>query len=135
MYHYIMNSSSKEDIKKISIWKESYTFNSCRSSNALFKVLVCESRLDTKTTTTYIRQCLVNLLSYMHKLGNNILKFNTYVKGLIQSLNKHGKTTYNLLVNVSNGYLVYKDKAFQKYISVVIERDEDDPMTKLKITL
>ena len=58
MYQYIMNSLTKTAIKKVSIWKDEYTINEYVLGNTLFKVLVWESRLDTKTTTIYFCQII-----------------------------------------------------------------------------
>ena len=66
--------------------------------NCLVKILVHESGLDTKTIATYIRNSLSNLSAYMSSIGDDILKFNTYVKGLVRSLQERGKSSTNLLI-------------------------------------
>ena len=74
------------------------------------KILIHKSRLDTKTIATYIQNSLSNLSTYINKVGNDILKFNTYVKGLVHSSYEYGEYSYDLLINVRKGYMSYKDK-------------------------
>jgi len=66
------------------------------SGNCLVKILVRESRLDTKT--------------YMSSVGDDILKFNTYIKGLVYSLQERGESSTDLLINVNKDYMACKDK-------------------------
>jgi len=133
MYKCIMNSLSKLAIKRLALWKEDYTVNDHVSGNCLVKILVRESGLDTKTTTTYIRNSLSNLSTYMSSVGDDILKFNTYVKELVRSLQERGESSTDLLINVNKGYMACKDKQFKHYISILIERDEDDLLSTLTI--
>ena len=133
MYRCIMNSISKSAIKRLNMWKEEYTIGEFVSGNCLFKILVRESGLDTKTTATYIRTSLNNLPTYMNSVGDDILKFNFYVKGLVRSLQERGERSTDLLINVTQGYMTCKDKNFKRYISWVVERDEDDPLSRLTV--
>ena len=133
MYCCIMNSITKSAIKRVTMWKDEYTVNDHVSGNLLFKILVRESGLDTKTTAMYIRNSLGDLATYMNEVGDDILKFNTYVKGLVRSLHEHGEYSSDLLINVTKGYLACKDKQFKRYISTIIERDEDDPLSILTV--
>ena len=131
MYRCIMNSISLDMLKKISIWRHHYYVDGKSSGNSLFKVLIRECGLDTKTTTTHIRRCLSKLGAYMKKVDDNVLMYNTHVKGLVRSLNERGEKSQDLLVNVSNGYMACGDRNFKKYITSVLERDEDDPTSNL----
>jgi hypothetical protein len=131
MYRCIMNSVATPMLKKLTLWRHQYTVNTKSSGNSLLKVLVRESGLDTKTTTTYIRRCLANLKTYMKKTGDNVSKFNAYVIGLTRSLTERGEYSQDLLVNLTDGYMACNDKAFKKYITAIIERDEDDPNSNL----
>ena len=131
MYRCIMNSVKKNTLKRISVWNPDFHVNTYASGNSLFKVICRESGLDTKTTTSYIRKSLTSLDQYMSAVGDDILKFNTYVRGLVRSLGERGEQTYDLITHLTNGYMSCKDKAFRKYIADIIERDEDDPTTIL----
>ena len=62
----------------------------------------------------------------MQQLGDDISKFNMAVKSLIQSLYEYGETIQNLLINIKKSYLVYKNKAFCKYISNMFDYFEND---------
>ena len=126
MCRYIMNSVKKNTLKRISTQTVQYHIQGYASGNCLFKVITCESRLDIKSTTSHICKSLTTLDKYMHEIGDNILKFNTYVKGLIRSLTECGEQTYDLITYLTKGYLAYRNKAFRKYITDLIECDEDD---------
>ena len=131
MYRCIRNSINKSAIKRISVWKDEYTIDGKVSGNLAFKVLVRESGLDTKTTTTFIRNRLANLGDLMKKMGDDVLRFNTQVKGLIRSLSERGAVSHDIVINLSKGYMACQDKTFKKYVASIIERDEDDPTTVL----
>ena len=89
--------------------------------------------MDTKTTATYIRTSLSNLSTYMNAIGDDILKFNFYVKGLVRSLHERGERSTDLLINVTQGHMACKDKQFKRHVSNVIEKDEDKILLRLTI--
>ncbi len=115
----------------VNFWKEDFIVQGKPSGNALLKVLIRESILDTNETTTMIRNHLATLDTKISEFGNDITKFNAYVQGLLQSLNERGKTTQDLLVNVAKGYMSCSDKNFTRYIDTLVTRDEDDPASNL----
>jgi len=100
MYRCLMSSLSKTGIKDITVWKEDYFIANTPSANGLLKVIICESRLDTKSTVLHICSQLSSLHEYIELVMDDIVKFNTYVQSLIQSLNERGETTQDLLANV-----------------------------------
>ena len=113
------------------MWKDEYTMYNHVLDNLLFKILVCESRLDTKTTTMCLWNSLSNLSTCINNVGDDILKFNTYAKDLVRSLYECRECSSNLLINNTKGYLAYEDKQLKYYISTIIERDKDDPLLYL----
>ena len=50
------------------------------------------------------------------------MKFNKYIKVNVRLLHKYSKTMHNLLVNLTKGYLAYKDRNFRKYINDLISQ-------------
>jgi hypothetical protein len=116
LYKCLMNSISKEGKSKITIWKDQYHVNGLPSGNLLLKVIVRESHLDTNAMISTIRTKLSNLDTYMLSIGGDITKFNTYVKGLVESLNARGETTTDLLINLFKGYLAVEDRLFNLYV-------------------
>ena len=125
MHRCIRNSVKKNTLQRIGVWSEDHHIAGNASGNCLFKVVVRESGLDTKTTTSFIRQSLTSLDKHMSSIGDDVLKFNTHVKGLIRSLQERGEQTYDLLMHLKKGCMACKDKAFVKYIGELLERDED----------
>jgi hypothetical protein len=116
LYQCLMGSISKEGKKKILIWKDDYTIDEHKSGNLLLKVIIRESHIDTNATTSNIRTKLSSLDTYIHTIGQDITKFNGYVKLLIDSLQARGETTQDLLTNLFKGYAVCSDKEFVSYI-------------------
>jgi hypothetical protein len=111
-----MSSISKEGKKKILVWKEEYHINGYKSGNLLLKIIIRESHINTNATTSNIRTKLSSLDSYVLMIGQDITKFNGYVKLLIRSLQARGETTQDLLTNLFKGYAVCSDKEFVDYI-------------------
>jgi len=116
LYRCLMASISKEGKKKILIWESQYTINGLGSGNLLLKIIVRESHLDTNATSASIRTKLTDLDRYLPTIGNDITKFNTYVKLLIDGLRSRGETSHDLLVNLFKGYMACSDREFVAYI-------------------
>lgn len=125
LYKCLMNSISKEGKSKITIWKDQYHVNGLPSGNLLLKVIIRESHLDTNATVSTIRTKLSNLDTYMLTIGGDITKFNTYVKGLVESLSARGEITTDLLINLFKGYLAVEDKSFNLYVARKQEEYEE----------
>ena len=116
LYRCLMASLSKEGKKKILIWENQYTINGLGSGNLLLKIIVRESHLDTNATSASIRTKLTDLDRYLPTIGHDIIKFNTYVKLLIDGLRSRGETSHDLLVNLFKGYMACSDREFVAYI-------------------
>ena len=129
LFKCLMNSISKEGKVKINTWKHQYvveindvTYN---SGTLLLKIIVRESHLDTNATTATIRTKLSSLDTYILTIGCDIVKFNSYVQLLIDSLKARGETTQDLLTNLFKGYLAASDKTFVEYIRRKLESYEE----------
>ena len=72
-----------------------------------------------------IRTKLSNLDRYVAAIGNDITRFNGYVKGLVQSLAARGERTEDLLSNLFKGYQAVADKNFLKYVNSKQEKYEE----------
>jgi hypothetical protein len=131
LFQCIYNSISKEGKKKILIWKDDYELKIggklYQSGILLLKVVIRGSHLDTNATISMVRQKLSNLDTYMSTIGNDITKFNGYVKMLVDGLSARGEITNDLLVNLFKGYGACSDKSFVDYIRRKQEKyDEGD---------
>ena len=60
---------------------------------------------------------LSNLDDYMVKIGNDVTKFNGYVKILIRIVQARGHKAEALLTHLFKGYLAALDKVFVRYIT------------------
>ena len=130
LYMCLLNSLTKEAKMKIQIWENEYIILNQQgtripSGNLLLKVIIRESHLDTNATTQSIRTKLSNLDRYISTIGNDITKFNGYVKGLVQSLAARGERTEDLLSNLFKGYQAVSDRTFLKYIAGKQEKYEE----------
>ena len=130
LYMCLLNSLTKEAKMKIQIWENEYIILNHQgtripSGNLLLKVIIRESHLDTNATTQSIRTKLSNLDRYIATIGNDITKFNGYVKGLVQSLAARGERTEDLLSNLFKGYQAVSDRMFLKYIAGKQEKYEE----------
>ena len=83
MYRCMRNSVTKNSLTRLGVWTNQYHIDEYASGNCFLKVMTRESGLETKSTTTFIRQTLTTLDERMKSYGDDVLKFNTYVKGLI----------------------------------------------------
>jgi hypothetical protein len=121
LYQCLINSLSKEGKAKVIIWRNQYVIGNNElklpSGNCLLKIIIRESHLDTNATTTMIRTKLSSLDTYIHQVGNDITKFNGYVRVLLDTLKARGETTNDLLTNLFKGYGSCSDKNFVEYIS------------------
>ena len=116
LYRCLMASISKEGKRKILVWEDQYNINGLGSGNLLLKIIVRESHLDTNATSSSIRTKLTDLDRYLPTIGHDIVKFNTYVKLLVDGLRSRGETTQDLLVNLFKGYMACSDREFVAYI-------------------
>ena len=116
LYRCLMASISKEGKRKILVWEDQYNLNGLGSGNLLLKIIVRESHLDTNATSSSIRTKLTDLDRYLPTIGHDIVKFNTYVKLLVDGLRSRGETTQDLLVNLFKGYMACSDKEFVQYV-------------------
>ena len=113
-----MSSLSKTGKDKVQIWEEEYTVNGTRSANLLFKVILRESHIETAATSASIRYQLSKLDEYISSVGQDITKFNAYVKLMVEGLNARGESSSDLLINLFKGYLACSDKEFVSYINL-----------------
>lgn len=125
LYRCLMASISKEGKKKILVWEDQYTIDGFGSGNLLLKVIVRESHLDTNATSASIRTKLTDLDRYLPSIGHDILKFNTYVKLLVDGLKSRGETTQDLLVNLFKGYMACSDSEFVAYMKRKLDYFEE----------
>ena len=116
LYQCLMASLSKEAKAKVMVWKEEYMIAGFPSGAALLKIIIRESHIDTRATVRHIRDKLSSLDLYLPTIGNDIIKFNTYVKDLLDSLYARGETTHDLLANLFKAYKAASDKTFVEYI-------------------
>ena len=125
LYRCLMSSILKEGKKKILVWEDQYTVDGYGSGNLLLKVIVRESHLDTNATLASIRTKLTDLDRYLPSIGHDILKFNTYVKLLVDGIRLRGETMQDLLVNLFKGYMACSDSEFVAYMKCKLDYFEE----------
>ena len=82
LYRCLMSSLTSKAKKKVMIWSDQYHIggNKMSSGEALLKVIIRESHLDTSATTNQIRTKLSALDTYVLTINSDIGWFNQYVK-------------------------------------------------------
>ena len=98
----------------------------------MLKVYIRESHIDTNATSSHIRTQLSSLDDHMAKLGNNIDKFNQYVKTLLEGLATRGETSNDTLCNLFKGCKAASDQVFVKYIE---SKEKEIPMASSRILM
>ena len=73
---------------------------------------------------------MTNLDRYLPTIGQDITKFNTYMKLLTDGLRSRGEVTNDLLIDLFKGYSACSDREFIEYI----KRKEDSFEEGKKIT-
>jgi hypothetical protein len=107
LFKCLMNNISKEGKNKILIWRKQYMLvGEFSSGNLLLKIIIRESHVDTNATTSSIRTKLSNLDSYIVTITSDIMKFNVYVKLLVNSLAAQGEPSNNILLTCSKAMVL-----------------------------
>ena len=125
LYTCLMDSISRVGRNKITGFRSQYTINGIPCGILLLKVVVRESYIDTNATTTYIRDQLSCLDTFLPTVDYDIGKMNLHVQSLVEALNARGETTTDLLSNLFKGYKSATDERFLKYIHTKEEYYEE----------
>ena len=132
LFQCLFNSLTEAGRQKVLVWKKDFIISEPTQDIAnqpcgslLLKVIIRESHIDTNATTTAIRNKMSNLDDYIATIGQDITKFNAYVKSLVTSLEARGETSTDLLSNLFKGYKACSDKEFVLYIKTKEEKYEE----------
>ena len=116
LYHCLANSITQEVKAKTMLYSNEYFIGDHPSGVAFLKVIIREAQIDTRATVLHIRSKLSSLDTYISTIAFDIVKFNAYVKDLVDSLAARGETTQDLLANLFKAYKAVKDCNFVAYI-------------------
>ena len=135
LFHCLWSSLSQAGRDKISLFHNEYHIAppadaaagqlTLPSGGLLLKVILRESHIDSRASSSSIRKKMANLPAYMRTCGSNILEFNQYVKALQEGLAARGENSTDLLVNIIEAYKSVQDKDFHEYISGKESRHDD----------
>ena len=128
LYHCLINSLSQKGKAKITLYRNEYIINTRPSGALLLKVIIRESRMDTRATVRHIRAKLSSLPAYIASINYDIPAFNRYVLDLLEQLNARGETTHDLLANLFTTYKSVNDADFVFFIkhrSMAYDRGEE----------
>jgi hypothetical protein len=112
----IMASLSSTMLNRINVHRALYTYNGHIVALLLLKVIIREAHLDSNASTRFARENLGNLAEHMKKQGDDIVKFNEFVRQQLDILAARGESTLDLLPNLFRGYKAVEDQAFLRYI-------------------
>jgi hypothetical protein len=125
LYTCLMKSISRVGRNKITGFRNQYTINGTACGILLLKIIIRESYIDTNATTTYIRDQLSSLDTFLPTVDYDIGKMNLHIQSLVEALNARGETTTDLLSNLFKGYKSATDERFLKYIALKEEYYEE----------
>lgn len=112
----LTNTLTKTAKQRIALMSTRYNINNEADGLLFFKVIVELTIVDTRATTTTIRNKLTMLPSKMDKLDDDVTKFNEYVQSLSDALNARGEKIDDLVVKLFAAYSTVSDKNFRQYI-------------------
>lgn len=107
---------------RVTTRKEEYTINGMVDGLLFFKAIIKTASIDTRATTTTLRNKLASLDHHMQEVSSNVRTFIVDVKSWQQNLLARGETTNDLMVNIFRGLKACSDANFVRYIA----RKEDD---------
>lgn len=103
---------------KLKILSESsqWKANDKESGPMLFKYIMQKAVVDTRATSSFFRENLTSLDSYITTIDSNIELFNQYVHVNQDGLKARGETTDDLVINLFKAYMNVADQNFVEYI-------------------
>lgn len=110
MYHCIKNSLSPEAERKILAERDSYHINGVPSGPFLFKLQMQKAIIDTRATSSLMKESMSNLDSYMSTVKSDIEEFNRYVKLNYQGLQARGESCNDIMVHLFKAYVMASDQ-------------------------
>jgi hypothetical protein len=109
---------SLSDAGKLKILSESdkWKVNGKESGVLLFKIIMQKAVVDTRATSSFFRENLTSLDSYITTIDSNIELFNQYVNINHAGLQDRGEKTDDLIINLFKAYLSVADQNFVEYM-------------------
>jgi len=90
--------------------------NGKESGVLLFKLIMQKAVVDTRATSSFFRENLTSLDSYITTIDSNIELFNQYVNINRAGLQARGESTDDLIINLFKAYLNVADQSFVEYM-------------------
>ncbi len=118
LYSCLIDSLDVDAKNKILVYKKKDLLKDLADSNGdsipswVLKLIIQESHVNSKASTTSIRTTLSKLDKYVAKSGSNITKFNQCMLFPLSALSPCRQRTENLLVNLFKGYSASCNKRF-----------------------
>jgi len=104
LYQCLSNSITNEVKAKTMLWQNEYNVGDTPCGVAYLKVIIRKAQIHTRATV---------LDTYISTISYDIVKFNEYVKDLMDSLTARGETTHDLLAKLFKVYKSVKDYDFR----------------------
>jgi hypothetical protein len=122
---------SLSDAGKLKILSESdkWKVEGKESGILLFKIIMQKAVVDTRATSSFFRENLTSLDSYITTIDSNIELFNQYVNINRSGLQARGESTDDLIINLFKAYLNVADQNFVEYMKK--KKDDYDEGTTI----
>ena len=116
LYHCLKNSLTASGTAKIISESTKYHIGSNTCGALLFKLLIHNAIIDTRSTASNIRENLSSIDTYTATVKSEIDKFNEYAKINYEGLTARGDRCNYMVSNVFKGYVEAQDKEFVRYV-------------------
>ena len=114
---FLFGSLTPEFKAKIITKKDEYTDTDRHDGPCLLKLIITEVVVQTRSTSSHIRQSLMELDKYMVDVAkSDIAAFNRYVQDCRNDLASYGETSTDLLLYLFRAYQASSDAEFNRYI-------------------
>ena len=117
MYLFLFKSLDETFKAKILAKEDSFNVNGRHDGPCLLKLSVTEVKVQTRSTSSHIRQSLMSLDKYMKETAkSDISAFNRYVQECRDDLASYGEESTDLLLYLFRAYQASSDSEFNRYI-------------------
>ena len=117
MYLFLYKSLDEAFKAKVLTKEDMFIVNRRHDGPSLLKLIVTEVKVQTRSTSSHIRQSLMSLDKYMKETAkSDISAFNRYVQECRDDLASYGEESTDLLLYLFRAYQASSDAEFNRYV-------------------
>ncbi|KAL7559272.1 hypothetical protein ACA910_014622 [Epithemia clementina (nom. ined.)] len=116
MYHFLIDSLESAYKAEVLLYQDDYTVTGTPDGICLLKKIIELTYIDTRATTSHIRDTLIDMTSKLQVLGGNVTAFNKWVKAQVEKLSARGASAPDLITHLWKTYKTAPNCEFVAYI-------------------